>query len=121
MKFVKFINLKKTAVVLVTSAFLLSSWQPVLSVEKKDSFFFQMGKEDALNSFKKDTGGLKMDEVKKIPVVKEEGGKVNNPKKFISGQTEKKNYVEGEVLVKYRKNKINLETSSGRAAALNLF
>ena len=30
-----------------------------------------------------------------------------------------KNYVEGEILVKYKNNKINLDTSSGRAAALN--
>jgi subtilisin family serine protease len=31
----------------------------------------------------------------------------------------KENYVPGEVLVKYKKNKINLETVSGRTAALN--
>ena len=30
-----------------------------------------------------------------------------------------KNYVEGEILVKYRNNKINLQTVSGRTAALN--
>ena len=32
---------------------------------------------------------------------------------------EKQNYVEGEILVKYKKNKINLETVSGIATALN--
>jgi len=31
----------------------------------------------------------------------------------------KKDYVEGEILIKYKKNKINLETSSGRVAATN--
>ena len=30
-----------------------------------------------------------------------------------------KDYVEGEILVKYKKNKINLETFSGRSTALN--
>ena len=34
-------------------------------------------------------------------------------------EREEKNYVEGEILIKYKKNKINLETSSGRAAAEN--
>ncbi|MDP2938535.1 MAG: S8 family serine peptidase [Candidatus Omnitrophota bacterium] len=34
-------------------------------------------------------------------------------------EKENKNYVEGEVLVKYRKNKINLETFLGRTAAEN--
>jgi len=32
---------------------------------------------------------------------------------------EKQNYVEDEILVKYKNNKINLDTTSGRAAALN--
>ncbi len=46
----------------------------------------------------------------------------NKLKEDISKDTprlETKNYVEGEILVKYRNNKINLNTSSGRATALS--
>ena len=34
-------------------------------------------------------------------------------------EVSKKDYVEGEILVKYKNNKINLQTTSGRAAASN--
>ena len=34
-------------------------------------------------------------------------------------QESKKDYVEGEILVKYKNNKINLQTASGKAVALN--
>ncbi|MFH0864453.1 MAG: S8 family serine peptidase, partial [Candidatus Gottesmanbacteria bacterium] len=40
------------------------------------------------------------------------------PKSQLAGIIEK-NYVEGEILVKYKNNKINLQTVSGRATALN--
>jgi len=41
------------------------------------------------------------------------------PEKSNQSGTVKKDYVEGEILVKYKSDKINLDTSSGRAVALN--
>ncbi|MBU2575854.1 S8 family serine peptidase, partial [Patescibacteria group bacterium] len=39
--------------------------------------------------------------------------------KFKQTETKKKDYVEGEILVKYKNDKINLDTFAGRASALN--
>lgn len=45
--------------------------------------------------------------------------KINKPKRLKQDKKEKQSYVEGELLVKYKNNKINLQTSKGRASALN--
>lgn len=45
--------------------------------------------------------------------------KINSPEEFKQDKKEKQSYVEGEILVKYKNNKINLQTSKGRASALN--
>ncbi len=44
-------------------------------------------------------------------------GKIKN--KMGAGRTKGKDYVEGEILVKYKKNRVNLETAAGRTRALN--
>jgi len=95
---------------------------PVLAYEKEGVNFEQVGTKTTLdnsgatfnkiNSSSEEIKGLSPDssitQKEKIGLEKSQQ---------IEGK--KKNYVEGEILVKYKNNKINLNTSSGRTAALN--
>ena len=93
---------------------------PVFAVEKNDINLEQ----NRINSLSKvkvgdqtATGTLTETNIDKQLGVAENKLKENILKD--TSKLETKNYVEGEILVKYKNNKINLNTSSGRTAALS--
>jgi len=72
----------------------------------------------SLPVFAYDKGGANFSQVKTQTLSSTKNTKKNRVRK-ISTNRSKKNYVEGEILVKYKNTKINLNTISGRATALN--
>ena len=55
----------------------------------------------------------------KKSVVSKRYEKINSPEGLKQDKKEKQSYIEGEILVKYKNNKINLQTAKGRVSALN--
>jgi len=90
----------------------------VLALEKRDFSFRRSESSPLTKESYSMTEELLLREIATKQMETKEGeGKTKRLESFKQAGTEEKNYVEGEVLVKYKKNKINLETSSGRAAA----
>ena len=118
----KFKSLFLTLLILLfLLSFLRISDPSVLASDKEDIYFRQneiknLSRIDEIGFFKIDESSReesvnKLSESIIIEIEKKDLGKMRKIEK------NEKNNVEGEVLVKYKKNKINLETSSGRAVA----
>ncbi|OHA62431.1 MAG: hypothetical protein A2117_01270, partial [Candidatus Wildermuthbacteria bacterium GWA2_46_15] len=119
-------NLKKLSsflsIYLTLSVVLGNFSLPALAVEKNDVNFERVRTETPLDSggtaFNKINSSLK--EVKSLSsdssITKKERIGLE---KSQQAEGKKKDYVEGEILVKYKNNRINLGTISGRATALN--
>ncbi|MDP3093612.1 MAG: S8 family serine peptidase [bacterium] len=119
----KFKKLSSFLSVCLTIFVILGNFNlPVLAVEKNDVNFERVRTETPL-----DSGGTAFNKISFSPKeVKSLSSDLSITKKEKIGleksqqaEGKKKDYVEGEILVKYKNNKINLNTSFGRAAALN--
>ncbi|MFH1712875.1 MAG: S8 family serine peptidase [Candidatus Jacksonbacteria bacterium] len=119
-------NFKKSFSSLLILSILLANTTlfsaPVLAYEKADLFSKQI-KNGSLHKIPESnplTEDFLIEKgVNKKPETSKEYEKINNLKEFKQDKKEKQNYVEGEILVKYKNNKINLQTTKGKVSALN--
>jgi len=110
------------SVLLVFSIAWGSFGLPTLAYEKKGINFKQVENEFLSKTKEQTNSTLESsteETIDKQPKLEEERNKIGGLEKFSLIKQGNKNYVEGEVLVKYKSDKINLNTSSGKTAALN--
>ncbi|MFA6257393.1 MAG: S8 family serine peptidase [Candidatus Paceibacterota bacterium] len=108
----KFKKISYVFSVTLTLAIVLGSFNlPVLAYEKDDINF-----EQTRTKVKSSSTTLNKVSTSVLPIAKKQ---TSGLEKSQQTEVERKDYVEGEILVKYKNNQINLQTISGRATALN--
>ena len=114
------LNLSFFQVALVNAALVGGDLDSASELQKRASLN-NGSVEQKKSSSTKDLGALKAKKLESQSLVPKLQSKSLDLKRELqkNSKQEKIEYVPGEIIVKYRKNKINLETSSGRAAALN--